>query len=352
MAQVGPQQPPAAYAADAAAAPPAIPHLVPRTYSAKFASLGDAYEGAYLPLLESHHPNAQLTPAVVLQTALTLSAHEGLPGVYAYQVPGSGEIRTVHRLGYASSLPGVAAPWDGILFAFDGDVVPPGLVNLVQVPANAFHLTTAVAAPTAATLNDHWAGVAADHACVGPFELGDGDVTPVITRRFMPVPIAYVHLMHNRVLTPRQAWQIAEQIIADGRAADCAIFLDFLRAACTFCAPAAVGDPFVAAAALTAALVVPLADEALRRQIWNGICRTPVHGHDRGVKRWRCPEQVPRLHEPKPGRPSRLRGPTPHSHPSYTDYAPSRTTRTSRRFGNSTPPPEARRISLCLASNS
>ena len=172
MAQVGPQQPPAAYAADAAAAPPAIPPPI-TTYSAKFATLGDAYEGAYLPLLESHRPNAQLTPAVVLQTALTLSAHEGLPGVYAYQVPGSLEIHTVHRLGYSSSLPGVAAPWDGILLAFEGDVVPPGLVNLVQVPANAFHLTNAVVAPTAATLSDHWAGVAAGQVCVGPFEPGD-----------------------------------------------------------------------------------------------------------------------------------------------------------------------------------
>ena len=269
MAQVGPQLPPAAYAADAAAAPPAIQQI--NTYSAKFASLGDAYGGAYLPLLESHRPNAQLTPAVVLQTALTLSAHEGLPGVYAYQVPGSYEIHTVHRLGYASSLPGVAAPWDGILFAFEGDVVHPGLVNLVQIPGNSFHLTTAVAAPTAATLGGHWAGVAAEDACVGPFELGDGDVTPVITRRFMPVPIAYVPAMHNRALTPREAWQVAEQIIADGRAADCEIFLDFLRAACTYRTPAAAGEPHAAAAVLPAPLAVPIADEALRKQVWSWL---------------------------------------------------------------------------------
>ena len=270
MAQVGPQQPPAAYAADAAAAPPAIPQPI-TTYSAKFTALGDAYGGAYLPLLESHRPNAQTTPAAVLQTALTLSAHEGLPGLYAYQVPGSCDVHTIHRLGYASSLPGVAAPWDGVLFAFEGDVEPPGLVNLVQVPANAFHLTTAVVAPTAATLSDHWAGVAAGEACVGPFGLNDDDVSPVSTRRFMPVPIAYVPIMHDRVLTPRQAWQVAEQIVADGRAADCEIFVDFLRAACTYRTPAAPGDAPTTSTALPAPLAVPIADASLRRQVWNWL---------------------------------------------------------------------------------
>ena len=242
MAQVGPHQPPAALAAAAAAAPPAIQQQATTTYGAKFAALGDVYEGAYLPFLEAYRPTAQVAPATVLQTALSLTAHEGLSGVYAYQVPGSYDIRTVHRLSLLTSLPGVVTPWDGITFGFEGDVVPPALINLVQLPPNAFHLTNGVVAPTAATLQDHWV---AGQACVGPFELVDADVAPVTTRRFMPVPHAYVAYMHDRVLTPRQAWQIAEQVIADGRAADCEIFLDFLRAACTFRAPAAVGDPLV-----------------------------------------------------------------------------------------------------------
>ena len=270
MAQVGPHQPPAALAAAAAAAPPAIQPPI-TTYRAKFAAMGDAYEGAYLPFLEAHRPAAQLAPATVLQTALSLTAHDGLPGVYAYQVPGSHEIRTVHRLSVTTSLPGVATPWDGVVFAFEGDVVLPGLINLVQMPPNGFHLTNGVVAPTAATLNGHWAGVAAGQACVGPFEPGDPDVTPVTTRRFMPVPYAYVPFMHDRVLTPRQAWQVAEQIMADGRAADCEIFLDFLRAACTVRAPAAVGDPLVAGAAQPLPLTIPLADEALRRLVWSWL---------------------------------------------------------------------------------
>ena len=272
MAQVGPPQPPAALAAAAAAALPAI-QQPQTTYGAKFATMGDAYEGAYLPFLEAHRPNAQLTPATVLQTALSLTEHGGLPGVYAYQVPGTFEIRTVHRLSQTSGLPGVATPWDGITFAFEGDVVPPALINLVQIPAQAFHLTNVMVAPTAATLSDHWGAIPAAQACVGPSELGDADVTPVTTRRFMPVPYAYVLHMHDRVLTPRQAWQVAEQIIADGRAADCEIFLDFLRAACTFRAPAVAADPPVAGAALPAPLTVPLADGALRRQVWNWLVR-------------------------------------------------------------------------------
>ena len=270
MAQVGPPQLPAAIAADAAAAPPAIQQL-PTTYGAKFAGMGDLYAGAYLPFLEAHNPAAQPTPATVANTALALSAHEGLPGVYAYQAADTLEIRTVHRLSQTTSLPGLATPWDGITFAFEGDVIPPGLINLVQLPAQAFFLTNQVLAPTAATLNDHWAGIGADVECVGPFALGDHDVSPVITRRLIPVPYAYVSLMHDRVLTPRQAWQVAEQIIADGRAADCEIFVNFLRAACTFRPVAAAADPLVTSVAQPAALTIPLADAPLKRQVWNWL---------------------------------------------------------------------------------
>ena len=269
MAQVVPQLP-AAIAAAAAVAPQAI-NQPPTTYGAKFAGMGDLYSGAYLPLLEAHAPGAQLQPAVVMQTALTLSAHGGLPGLYAYQVPDTFEIRTVHRLSQASTLPGLATPWDGVVFAFDGDVVPPGLINLIQMPAQPFRLTNQVWAPTAATLSEYWQGVDAGTPCMGPFEHDDEDMTSVITRRFMPVPYAYVHLMHDQVLTPRQAWLVAEQIIADGRAADCEIFVNFLRAACTYRAPAADGDDLTTAVAQAAQLAVPLADGGLRRQLWSWL---------------------------------------------------------------------------------
>ena len=62
MAQVVPQPLPAALAADAAAAPQAILQQ-PITYSAKFANMGDLYEGAYLPFLGAFAPTAQNAPA-------------------------------------------------------------------------------------------------------------------------------------------------------------------------------------------------------------------------------------------------------------------------------------------------
>ena len=129
MAQVVPQP-----AAGGAAIPQAIPPP-PITYGVKFANMGDLYQGAYLPFMAAFEPTAQLQPATVMQTALSLAAHEGLPGVYAYQVPGTCNIRTIHRLSQTTPLPGLATPWDGITFAFEGDVEPPALINLVQVPA-------------------------------------------------------------------------------------------------------------------------------------------------------------------------------------------------------------------------
>ena len=108
----------------------------------------------------------------------------------------------------------------------------------MQLPVNPFHLTTAVYAPSAATLNGQWAG--AGNTCLGPFQVAHADVTAITTRWLMPIPYAYIHLMHDHTLTPQQAWQqVGEQVIADHRTADCEIFLDFLRAACTYCTPAA-----------------------------------------------------------------------------------------------------------------
>ena len=267
MAQVVPQQGlPAAFAADAAVVPPAIQQN-PTTYSARFASMGDLYEGAYLPLLEAHDPTAQLPPATVMQTALNLAADSALPGVYVYQAPGTWEVRTVHRLSRTVTRPGRGTPWDGITFAFEGDVAPPGLIGLVQMPAHAFHLTTATYSPTAATMQDLLAALDPATPCLGPFVVGDADVTSVVARRFTPVPYAYVQYLHNKVLTPRQAWQVAEQVIADGRAADCEIFVNFLRAACTYRMPAGAEVAMSAASALPAPLVVPLADDGLRRQV-------------------------------------------------------------------------------------
>ena len=66
MAQVGPITPPAALAAGAAVAPPAI-QQAPTTYREKFAGMGDLYGGAYLHLLHAHHPEAAHTPAMVAQ---------------------------------------------------------------------------------------------------------------------------------------------------------------------------------------------------------------------------------------------------------------------------------------------
>ena len=135
------------------------------------------------------------------------------------------------------------------------------------MPAQAFHLTTATLAPTAATMHDRLAALGADIPCLGPFLAADADVTPVVARRFTPVPYAYVPAMHNRTLSPRQAWQVAEQVVADGRAADCEIFVNFLRAACTYRLPAAAEVVMTAAAALPTPLVAPLADDGLRRQV-------------------------------------------------------------------------------------
>ena len=275
MAQPGPAAIPAAVAAGAAAAPLAIDPAEMVTYMEKYTAAEDIYQGAYDALLAAHHPDAALPPADVLQTALSLK-DSGIPDVYAYQEHDTLKIRTVHRITQAAKIPGVASAWDGLTFAFEGDVSLPGLINVVQLPANLFHLTTAVQAPTSNTLNALWAAAAAVFVdCVGPCQAGDADVAQVVTRRMMPVPHAYVRLLYNRTLTPQQAWQeVAEQIILDGRSVDCSRFLDFLRVACTFRPVPNNGvDPTPPATAQADPLTVPLTDAKLKGQIWAWLAR-------------------------------------------------------------------------------
>ena len=268
MAQVAPPAVPAAIAAGAAA--PGQPALLPAppaptTYRERFASKGDLYAGNASPFLHAHRPEAALAPAVVMQTALTL--HDDIPDVYAYQDHDTGAIRTVHRISTTASIPGVPSAWDGIVFAFEGDVMAGARINLVQMPAQPFHLTNAVHAPTADALNAHWANLAVGAAFVGPFQAGDADTTEVVTRRMMPVPYSYVALMHTQILTPRQAWQtVGMQVLADNQGANCQHFVDWLRVACTFRQGGA--DP---ATKQPSALTVPLADEALHKEAWNWL---------------------------------------------------------------------------------
>lgn len=275
MAQPGPAAIPAAVAAGVAAAPLAIDPAEIVTYAEKFTNCDDLYQGTYAAFLHAHRPDATVTPAEVLQTALSLK-ESGIPDVYAYQEHDTFRIRTVHRLSQAATIPGVVSPWDGLTFAFEGDVTRPGIINVIQLPPNLFYLTTAVEAPSANALNALWpAAAAVPAACVGPCQAGDADVTAVSTRRMMPVPHAYVRLLHNRSLTPQQAWQeVAEQIILDGRAADCSHFLDFLRVACTFRPiPNNGAAPAPPATAQPQALTLPLTDDRLKRQIWAWLVR-------------------------------------------------------------------------------
>ena len=108
MVQVGPVAPLAAHAARAGAAPQAIQQQAPTTYYKKFAGRGDFYGGAYLPLLQLHHPEVVLAPTMAAQTVFNLSAaHGGLPSVYAYQTHDTDHIWTLHRVSQTSSLPGL-----------------------------------------------------------------------------------------------------------------------------------------------------------------------------------------------------------------------------------------------------
>jgi hypothetical protein len=235
--------------------------------------------GTYLPslLVHAHCPEAALPPADVLQMVLPL-LHEGLPGVYVYQAHGSLAIWTIHCISKMASIPGGPSQWDAMVFAFEGDVQYPGMINLVQIPTQAFHLTPVVLAPTVVVMMGQWA-LAGGADCVDPYQAGAPDTTDVTTRHMMPVLQAYVPLLFNCILTaPQEAWiQVGEQIIADGCATDCALLLDWLRAASTYCGTVPAAYPVTT---LLAPLVVPLFPYRMQpssNKRGRGLCATFPH---------------------------------------------------------------------------
>ena len=203
--------------------------IQPSTFRELFESMGDVYNGAYEDFLEEYSPSAE-TPANLLTRTINSFPCDQVPPVFMYQDP-MGVIRTVHHLHRADTPFGQpVTPLTNKVFGFVGEVYNSN-VFLVEVPeANFFSSTGNLILPTVAHIRAQLPG--AEHGTLGPYREGDPDTEVDVTRRAVPVPYAYVHLVAFRTLSAREAWQqVGEQVLLDGREDDCDVLLTFLRAA-------------------------------------------------------------------------------------------------------------------------
>lgn len=234
MAQQGPPIP-AALAAGAQLPLPAInaaPPL-PRTFAELFASLPDAYGGAYQAFFHDMNPDPALTGAEVRVLITHMFPTDTVPSVWLYQDRLTGQIQTVVIPHTIQGVNGPHNPWVGRTIAFASDILY-GQIASIAFPDALCDRADPVRVPT---IENMQAELAANGQAVflGPYADNDPDTEEVITRRTVPVPHVYVPLVLFRSLTPREAWlQLGEAIVMDQRQADCAPLLNFLRAATVF----------------------------------------------------------------------------------------------------------------------
>lgn len=211
-------------------APPILPDEAPTTFRALFEGMGDVYQGVYQPMLNEYRAADQVAALAVMQSTASRWPADQVPAVFLFQDT-LGTIRIVHHIHQVTAPIGQPPnPLTDLYLGFSGEVFQ-GQAQLIQLPdAGFFSATGEVTVPTDDTLTAQLANAA--DGFVGPFNPGDPDTEQVNTRRAVPLPPAYVPLVMFRLLTPLQAWQqIGEQVILDGRAADCRVLLDFLRVA-------------------------------------------------------------------------------------------------------------------------
>lgn len=241
--------------------PIAIPNQ-PTTLAELYQQMPDVYNGMYLGLLTQYSGTVATTSEELI--ALTCRFPTTAPNVFLY-VDSVGVIKTVSQIHAYESVIGQPGPWDQTCFAFSSDVVHHQVGHVILPDANFFRTVVDISVPTVATMEGALTALAAGTLFCGPYAAGDADTELISSRRAVPVPHAYVPLIYNRELTPLQAWlQLGTQIINDNRQVECAVLLDFLRAASTFGRrPVGQRGPFYSSNALPAPLGAPIVDAEL-----------------------------------------------------------------------------------------
>ena len=204
----------------------------PTTYLQLYQGLQDALGGEYGPLYAPYAVDARSTHQELRDRLLSLS--EVVPKAFLVLATDTDNVhrtRTIHRVQCYPSHPVLASPWDGKVLAFVGDLLPGNFIDMVEFPEASFALTGEVTIPTTANTT----ALLAAHPNQGhllPMAAGTVDTDQVNCRYFIQVPQAYLPLLLNRRLTPRELWeQVVMTIIADNREQSCAPFLAWARVA-------------------------------------------------------------------------------------------------------------------------
>jgi hypothetical protein len=193
----------------------------------------DPFNGNYAPVLQPYgialaNQNAA-TPVQVQELACDCHS-QNIPTAFLL-LHGDGKLRIYLQVDKFKTRMGPlpATVWDDTMFAQKGELHHNN-GQLVIWRQNYFR-QVAIRVPLADTIDAAFAGDAVALQ-LGPFEDGDAGTEPIRVRRTCYGPPAYVPLFLAGNLSPREAWMAVHgQIVIDNRAQECAVLVDYLRAA-------------------------------------------------------------------------------------------------------------------------
>jgi len=138
------------------------------TYTAKYSTAVDVLGGNYTTLMESFSAENGTGYDDVLNSVL--GGNQLVPKLLVYGLNGVGNvlptIQSMHRPTRVAATLGVTTPWDGIAYAFAGDLGPGNMVSVVRFPTGEngtprpFLQGTVTTVPTLVTMDAAWLAAA------------------------------------------------------------------------------------------------------------------------------------------------------------------------------------------------
>jgi hypothetical protein len=199
-------------------APPVLALGRHSTYSSFYSDITlDPFQGNYARVMERMDPevNNALSHVMLLEQAVGAGP---VPQAYLCCAVRRNQVRVfcLHLPSrYISSLDGNPTPWDGLNFAFLGEITQ-GMITTVELPANVFRTVNNVRAKTCEYITSHLDEL--EEAGLEPILADEPTVNRISTRQIMYLPPRYAHLMLNPSgYTLRQMWHTLYPAIVDNQ---------------------------------------------------------------------------------------------------------------------------------------
>jgi len=234
------------------------------SYAAYYSSLDvDVLRENYERVLAVFDVNATSTPEALLSQAVGSVSIPQVFVILAVNHQNMPRVYTLHRPSRITAPLGGTSPWDGQIFATNGDVQG-NLVNTVRFPDDAFELCAPVRVPTTEYINEFFLNHPTAEV-VRPFAADEANTEEIQSRFSMYLPTFLApHFLNVQGVTPRRFWEVAMPLLqAKNKIEECDFFIDWMRVSLTL-TPRRLRAANVNAVILTRpALTVPLVDMEL-----------------------------------------------------------------------------------------